>query len=68
MWKEMLKNLRFLPEGKTESWHIWKRLEQGQNRKGTAIQEPGREVIRGPSNREQRTKAVVRGRLSKEDG
>lgn len=60
-WKEVLKNLLFLPEGKAESCHVWKRLEQ-------VIQEPGSEVIRGPSNREQRAKAVVRERFSKEDG
>lgn len=56
-----MKNLLFLPEGKAESCHVWKRLEQ-------VIQEPGSEVIGGPSNREQRAKAVVRERFSKEDG
>lgn len=67
-WKEVLKNLLFLPEGKAESCHVRKRLEQGQNRKGTVIQEPGREVIRGASNREQKAKAEVGERFSKEGG
>lgn len=40
MWKEVMKNLPLLPDGKIEFRHLWERMEQEQHRKGTVTEEP----------------------------
>lgn len=63
LWKEGVRDLPFLLEGKTESCHLWERPGQGRNRKGTEPKNPRISSTEGPAT-EHRGWRQLRGSLA----